>query len=47
MTHVHRGAHRVIWLILLPVLLIAVGMALGLRPPPEPEPQETQKEAVQ
>lgn len=39
----HRRAHRAIWLILLPLLLIGLTMALALRPPPDP--QEAAQEA--
>jgi hypothetical protein len=39
----HRRAHRLIWIVLLPLLLIGLTMALALRPPPDP--QEAAQEA--
>ena len=36
----HRQTHRLIWIILLPVLMIGLTMALALRPPPKPAAQE-------
>lgn len=42
----HRKVHRTLWLILTPLLFIALTMALALRPPPKPAPPETYKEAA-
>jgi hypothetical protein len=39
----HRNTHRVLWLILMPLLLLGLTMALALRKPPQPDPQHAQE----
>ena len=40
----HRRTHRLVWLILMPLVLIGLTMALALRKPPPPAPHETAQE---
>jgi hypothetical protein len=40
----HRRTHRLVWLIIMPLILIGVTMALALRKPPPPAQQNTAQE---
>jgi hypothetical protein len=41
----HRNTHRVLWLILMPLLLLGLTMALALRKPPPPDQQHASQGA--
>ncbi len=46
MTRSQRRVHRALWLLLVPALVIALVMAIALRPPEKPAPDHSAQEAT-